>query len=323
MTIIPDYMPFVGTHCETTAMGNLLQHAGFPLSEPMIFGVGMGIGFGVFQFKGMATPFIAGRTKGEEISKGVVKNLGLEVDFKMTRSKKRAWDNIASFIDKGQPVAIKLDAFYLDYFDIDFHFAAHYLTVYGYDDTDVYVVDTNQQASALQTRRESLEKGRLWKGPMASNALSWTIGKANKAIDWPIVLQKAITSNAENYLTPPIKNFGAKGIRKAAKMVPSWMDTIDNPEPALAQLGNIMERAGTGGGLFRYIYSDFLTEANIHLDDNRIKTAAAEFLEAANRWRAVSEIFEKVSANGLKSASHIMLEIADLEEKAMSRLTDL
>ncbi|MEE9429235.1 MAG: BtrH N-terminal domain-containing protein [Paracoccaceae bacterium] len=323
MTIISDYIPFVGAHCETTTMGNLLQHAGLPLSEPMIFGVGMGMGFGVFRFKGMPTPFIGGRVKAEEITKGLVKNLGLEADYKTTRSRKRAWDNIANFIDEGQPVAVKLDAYYLDYFDIDFHFAGHYLTVYGYDGEYVYVVDTDQQGGVLKTQRQSLEEGRLWKGPMASNALSWTIEKTDKTIEWPLVLRRAIASNAKDYLTPPIKNFGAKGIRKAAKMVPSWMDTIENPEPALAQLGSIMERAGTGGGLFRYMYTDFLNEAKTHLDDHTVEIAAAEFLEAANRWRAVSEIFESVSVNGLESASQIMLEIADLEEAAMSRLAEL
>lgn len=37
--------PFDGLHCETTATGTLLKHIGIELSEPMLFGLGEGLGF--------------------------------------------------------------------------------------------------------------------------------------------------------------------------------------------------------------------------------------------------------------------------------------
>ena len=43
--IIQDFYPFEGQHCETTATGSLLQHLGIKLSEPMLFGLGEGLGF--------------------------------------------------------------------------------------------------------------------------------------------------------------------------------------------------------------------------------------------------------------------------------------
>jgi hypothetical protein len=43
--IIPRFRPFVGEHCETTALGNLFHHAGIELSEPMLFGLSGGLGF--------------------------------------------------------------------------------------------------------------------------------------------------------------------------------------------------------------------------------------------------------------------------------------
>lgn len=323
MFIAPDYDAFVGQHCETTAMGNLLKHAGLPLTEPMLFGVGEGLGFGVFQFKGMAAPFIGGRSKGEEVTKALVRNLGLDVAFSTTRSRRKAWANVADFIDQGQPVAVKLDAYFLDYFDIDIHFAGHYVAVHGYDDEFVYLVDTDQQGGMVRSRRDRFEEGRLWKGPMASNALSWTIAAAPAAVDWPTVLRRAITANAQAYLNPPIRNFGARGVRKAAGMAQKWMQTLGDPVAALDQLGGLMERGGTGGGLFRRIYAAFLTEANGHLADGRVALAAQEFGDAADGWTAVSRLFENATAPGLDQAAARMRTIADIEERAMTRLAAL
>lgn len=43
--IIENFNPFYGKHCETTVVGNLLQHCGLMLSEPMLFGIGEGLSF--------------------------------------------------------------------------------------------------------------------------------------------------------------------------------------------------------------------------------------------------------------------------------------
>ena len=37
--------PFIGQHCETTATGTLLEQLGIKMSEPMLFGLGEGLGF--------------------------------------------------------------------------------------------------------------------------------------------------------------------------------------------------------------------------------------------------------------------------------------
>ena len=36
--------PFIGQHCETTATGTLLKQLGIELSEPILCGLGEGIG---------------------------------------------------------------------------------------------------------------------------------------------------------------------------------------------------------------------------------------------------------------------------------------
>ena len=42
---IENIKPFDGQNCETTATGTLLLQLGIELSEPMLFGLGEGLGF--------------------------------------------------------------------------------------------------------------------------------------------------------------------------------------------------------------------------------------------------------------------------------------
>lgn len=54
--IISNYKVFRGRHCETTALGNLLLNLGIEVSEPMIFGVGSGLGYIFWNMKIMDFP---------------------------------------------------------------------------------------------------------------------------------------------------------------------------------------------------------------------------------------------------------------------------
>jgi len=90
MNLIKNFKPFIGQHCETTATGSLLNHIGINLSEPMLFGLGEGLGFIFWNMKLMDFPFIGGRIKPDDLTKNIVKNLDLKLEVKETSSSKRA-----------------------------------------------------------------------------------------------------------------------------------------------------------------------------------------------------------------------------------------
>ena len=324
MTVIDGYEPFVGQHCETSTTGNLLRAAGLELSEPMLYGIGEGLSYGVLVFKSMGAPFVGGRPRPEAITKNLAKHLGFELEYRKTRSKKRAWDNVASFIDAGQPVAVKLNMRYLDYVSSGVDFAGHYVAMYGYDDDTVFIVDTDQQGGPQVTGRDSFEAGRLWKGSMSSNAMTWTIKVASTDIDWPRSLRNAISANMHDYLKPPVANFGAKGIRKTAKLITGWYGSYASED--LAQVGILMERGGTGGGLFRHMYADFLREAAGHIGGDLLLHLADRFDAAGRLWTRIAGHIEGCSTGGagrLDAAAEVLIEVADLEEAAVSDLADV
>jgi len=163
--IIENFVPYQGEHCETTAMGNLLQFAGVRLSEPMLFGLGQGLGFIYWDSKQMDFPFIGGRVKPDVLTANLIGRLGLTVSVQETSSVDKAWRNVRSCIEQGVPVGLKLDSYYLDYFTSKVHFAAHYAVLYGMDDEFAYMADTRQQGGRVKTAFDQLGRGQKRQGP--------------------------------------------------------------------------------------------------------------------------------------------------------------
>ena len=59
--MIQGFEPFVGKHCETSALKRVLDYHGLSLSEDMLFGLGGGIGFIYWCTRTMPGPFIGTR----------------------------------------------------------------------------------------------------------------------------------------------------------------------------------------------------------------------------------------------------------------------
>ena len=147
-----DIKPFIGKHCESTTAGTLLGQLGIELSEPLLFGLGQGIGFVIWNMKGMDFPFMGGRIKPDLLTRNIAGNLDLTLTFKETSSQRKAWREVKYLLDNGKAVGLKLDCFHLEYFTNPIHFAGHYVTIVGYDDKNAYLVDTAQQGSTPQRR---------------------------------------------------------------------------------------------------------------------------------------------------------------------------
>ncbi|MDE5431528.1 BtrH N-terminal domain-containing protein [Elizabethkingia meningoseptica] len=323
---IENLKPFDGQHCETTATGTLLKQIGIELTEPMLFGIGEGLSYIYWNMKTMDFPFIGGRIKPDLLTQNICKNLGLELKVKETSSQKKAWDEVKQYLDNGQAVGLKLDCYYLNYFSNPFHFAGHYAAIYGYDHENAFLIDTRQQGGQVKTSLESLALARAAKGPMASKNLYYSI-KKNKGYDFEKVIPKVIKNNAEAYLNPPIMNVAYKGILKTSFEILKWFNTGKNIEQEFKMSAMLMEKAGTGGALFRNLYRDFLQQSYELLQLDNLKTGYESFIEIAELWTSVSRLFEKVSETNdvryIHQAADVLKAIAEKEKRTMELLASL
>ena len=322
--IIENFEPFDGQHCETTATGTLLRQLNIDLSEPMLFGLGEGLGYIFWNMKTMDFPFIGGRVKPDAITYNIAKNLNLDLIVKETSSQQKAWDNVKELIDKGEVVGLKLDCYHLEYFSRPFHFAAHYAALYGYDKDTAYLVDTKQQGGKVKTSLKSLALARAEKGPMSSKSLYYIIHKPNKSIDFKHAVVMAIRNNAKEYLNPPITNIGYKGILKTSSEIVKWFHRSRNIENEFQTTAMLMEKAGTGGALFRNLYRDFLNESYNLLKLDKLKLGHKAFSEIATLWISVSDHFEMTAKTKdikyINKAADILKDISAKEKSAMEIL---
>ena len=322
--IINNFKPFVGQHCETTATGTLLNQLGIELSEPMLFGIGEGLGFIFWKMKIMDFPFIGGRVKTDLLTENICRNLHLKLEVKETSSLKKAWANIEAPLAEGKAVGLKLDCYHLEYFTSKIHFAGHYAAMYGYDEQYAFLIDTDQQGGQVKTSLENLAKARNEKGPMSSRNRSFTIEQTEALPDLTKVIKKAIVNNAKSYLNPPIKNLTYKGIEKTATEIKKWFKTSKDIKTEFQTSAMLMERAGTGGALFRNLYRDFLKESAERMDDQTIGNPYERFKTIALQWTEISNLFMKIGETQnekyLNQASEIFIDLSKQEKEVMETL---
>jgi len=324
---IENFKHFKGQHCETTATGSLLKQIGIELSEPMLFGIGEGLGFIFWNMKIMDFPFIGGRVKPDALTENICRNLNLKLEVTETSSVKKAWTNATKHLKNGKAVGLKLDCYHLDYFTNKFHFAGHYTAMYGYDTKFAYLVDTDQQGGKVKTTLKSLELARNEKRPMSSRNRTYIISKNGTSFELEKVIKKAIYNNAIEFLNPPIKNISYKGILKASSEIKKWFATSKDIKGDFQTTAMLMEKAGTGGSLFRNLYRDFLKESAEILNSKEIAECYREYSEIANFWKKVSELFYKAGeTKGIKyinQASEILIDLSERERKIMEKLKEI
>ncbi|WP_420152409.1 BtrH N-terminal domain-containing protein [Siphonobacter sp.] len=324
---IENLKPFYGQHCETTATGTLLRQLGIELSEPMLFGIGQGLGFIFWNMKTMDFPFMGGRIKTDLLTQNLAKNLNLELILKETSSTQKAWNNVKQLIDEGKVVGLKLDCYHLEYFSNPFHFAGHYVAMYDYDHETAFLIDTKQQGVHVKTSLKSLALARNEKGPMSSKNLHYTLNKTDESYDLKNAILTTIRTNATEYINPPINNIGYKGILKASKAIQEWYDTSNSIEKEFKACAIIMEKAGTGGALFRNLYRDFLQESYDLLKLDILKQAHEEFIDIANAWTEISNLFLQVSETKdrtyIEQATDILAQLSTKERNVMQQLSEI
>ncbi len=324
--IIQDFKFFHGQHCETTATGSLLYQLGIELSEPMLFGLGEGLGYIFWNMKTMGFPFIGGRVKTDVLTQNLCRNLDLELEVKETSSVSKAWQNVKEYIDQGKAVGLKLDCYHLDYFTNKIHFAGHYATMYGYDEENAFLNDTYQQGRDTRTSLKNLELARNERGPMSSRNRSFVINRKGEMAELSQIIRKAIHNNAIDFLNPPIKNVGYKGIHKTSIEILKWYNSSSNLKNDFQTSATLMERGGTGGSLFRNLYRDFLKESADVTGEEAYMDASRKYAKIALKWKEIAELFILIGESGevkyVNGASALLKEISRLERETMKFLLE-
>ncbi len=324
------FKPFVGKHCETSALKRVLAYHGLSLSEEMLFGLGGGIGFIYWYMKIMPSPFIGGRSgKGADFPTNICRRIGADVTISETSSSKRGYEELKALLRDGEPAVVYGDMAYLPYFAIPevAHFGGHVFVVFGVDEArdEVYIYDRGMNPVTVSV--DDLAKAR------GSKFLPFPPKHRLLKIEYPSRLgnleesiRGSIRECCQNMLKPPMKNLGLAGMEKWSRIVVKWPEQFQG----INLLGTLMngfiyiEIGGTGGSAFRLMYAQFLKEASSVLGQPVLKEVAELMRETAAVWSEIASGLMPDSWSNLKRIRELMWEKNRLfEEQGTNALVEM
>ena len=275
-------------HCENGVVSNLMTFNGFPVSEPMVFGIGSGLLFCYIPFlKVNHAPAITYRVMPGQIFKKFAKRVGVKIKKEKFKNSKEAKARLDENLAKNNPVGLQVGVYNLTYFpdEYRFHFNAHNLVVYG-KESDSYLISDPVMESVTSLTDKELEKVRFSKGAFAPK------GHIYYPIDIPeeLDLKKAIVKGIKqtcNDMLAPIPVLGVRGMKFVANLIRKWPKKFGfkKANHYLGQIVRMQEEIGTGGGGFRYIFAAFLQESSQILNNKELNVLSKEMTEIGDLWR--------------------------------------
>jgi len=329
-------LPFehkMAAHCETGTVTALLNHAGMQLTEPLVFGIAGGIFFGYLKSSDLPFPMFILRSRPGEIRKKISKRLGVKFREQTFRSPEQGQAALDEALRQGHPTAVQVDFFYMDYMPewMRVHLNAHYIVVFGMNETGYYVSDSYyKQRSELE--RHKMLTARFAGGMMAPKGNMFYPVQIPDAPDYEKAILTGIRKACFNMLRLPIPFLGIKGIRKFADKVTEWpaiARDIEDLSDRVMKINVFLEDQGTGGGGFRYMYATFLQQAAPIVKDERLNTLSKQMMEIGDKWRNISYFAAKIGKNRdlgpgrMQELSRMIHAQADEEHKFFTELYQL
>ncbi len=342
--IIENFQPQAGKHCVSNSLKQIFNYNNLNLSEEMIFGLAEGLNFFYFDYKNFDYPMIGGRAKLFEFEEKLADNLNIKLAVKKTTSIKKAYKTLKDNIKNNNPLMVYADMGELDYLHLPdgYHFGGHSVVIFGLNESEdeVYLSDRDSECFKVTMRKEEepsdfhilsidqIKKARNSKHKPYPPKNRWLeidfteYREPNKEI-----LTNAIRTNMETLINPPIRNLGVKGIKKFAKLlIKDWqefpMDKLK--EAAFNSFIFINQIGGTGGGIFRKMYGNFLIEASSICKDKQLKTFGQRLINIGDFWDEIGymffDVYEKEDASILEEISEELHKVHEKEGKLFKEI---
>lgn len=308
---VADYPHRLAGHCGSGALRDLLEWAGLswgeqPLSEGSVFGLGGALGFHYLRGDGLGTPFyLVGRTSN--LTTDLCSRLGVATHAASTDDPVLGWDRVRGELEAGRPVLCWADMSELPYLRVRMRMSRHDIVVIAHHPaTDEVVVVDNDRPEPQRIPAAALAAARSSTGfpaptrhtcyPMRfPEALPDRRAAAAEACAQAVVaMTRPDPADAVGVPHARVRASGLDGVSAFIDDLATWPETLPTDGPgddqalhtALLTLAVFIEKAGTGGGLFRRLQAEFLADL-VDLGP-RARIAADAFHALAAQWTAVA-----------------------------------
>jgi hypothetical protein len=317
--LIDDYRNLPGEHCGSTAMRNLLHHyCGLELSEEAVFGLGAGVDFLYFE-SARFEPSVFTFGRSVTLEQDLATTLGVDYREQIEPDGDAAWQEVRREVSEGRPTMLSGDAFYLDYRDFKVHFPAHRFVLVGFDDDEQVAwiadrLDPEPQRCSYRALRlsrnppEFISTYNLWGkffGVVPRHSLDEAYRNAltlnsRRMLEGDPVTTEGLRAAAGDPSAEVAT--GLEGLAAFLREIPEWRHRDDRPLLA-RYASDCIEKFGTGGGNFRVMYAEFLSQARTAVPD-LVPAGAPEIAQlAATNWTELAAHLAELAQDGGEAAS--------------------
>jgi len=330
---IPGFTHETGAHCGSTSLRDLSRYYGWGFDEPTCFGLGSGVGFSFFRREASPRRFVMGRPPWVE--RAFFDHLEIPYRLESGEDWETTWADVRTRLDAGDPVLLFVDLYYLDYYDTNTHFAPHSVPAVGYDEASDRVLLADSEFAAVQALpldrlKAAMSSEHGFSGPIRNRYLVVTDPTVGRSV--AAATREAIRFTTEFMLDPASVSLdapgdhGVPGLRAWAADVPTWDELPDASWCARFAYQNV-ERRGTGGGMFRRLYADFLdwASAETGLDPafgERMHEVARGWTAAGEELKTASEVEGTARREALERAGERIRALAEEESVLYADLDD-
>ena len=308
----PTELPFIhlpGVVPGATALRVLSANAGIlnpltsrPLSEAMVFGIAGGIGAGVFAFhyekEDFSSFFIAGRHLWQDektyLEKGAGR-LGLRAATRESGGAKAGLAQLKAELEKG-PVIVWVDMAHLPYRALPVIFSGggyHVAVVYQVDGASALLGDLADTPFTVSLEDLAQARSRIKKDKQRTLSVekSHPLDLKNAVLDGLRACHAGLTGSRQANFN--LKAFSDWGDRlHGSKTRESW-DLVfplgHRLWQGLRSVHDYIEHYGTGGGLMRPLFAEFLAEAGKSLSIARLTDLSERYAALGRMWSQLAD----------------------------------
>ncbi|BBY26299.1 MULTISPECIES: BtrH N-terminal domain-containing protein [Mycolicibacterium] len=335
------YRHRMGGHCGSGALRDLSEWAELgwgteALSEGLVFALGGALDFSYVRSAQLFPQvYLVGR--GSDLERDYLTRVGANFVVQSTDDPHEGWAFVTDEIDEGRPVMVWADIGELPYLRVRLQMSRHDIVIVGYDDEQrvAYVVDNDRDTTQL-VPYDALRRARSSVGfPTPTRHTTYHVDWPDQMPDLRPIAGAALAASAAfmrgdaagapllRVEAADVESSGLNGVHDFAADLRRWPTLFDDDAlaAALFGLGAFIEKAGTGGGLFRTLQAQGCQSIADQLHDAAAADAAAAAKHASEAWSALAAAATNVDAP-LRSRSLATADVAAMIPEAEVRLVE-
>jgi hypothetical protein len=294
-----------GAHFETVNVRNLLRAAGVEATEAMCLGIGGGIAAG-YQFCPSVQGYVALACSGVQLIPRVkmmttngawyrdtFERLGLEMDVRESTGKKAAQKNLLEGLEGGGPVVAWTTPMGLAT-------TVNWTVTCGMYTVLVHAVngDSVVYSDHVSVREMDLEEFTAARARVCSLKNRTMTVKVNSPGEkqWKSAVLAGLRETAGDFAKPKLGTFNLPGLKEGVGLINGKKNKRAWPvvfpgEKVLLPMRDLYEsiELGTGGGLMRPLYAEFLDEAAELLGRDELRGVAETYRRLGAEWTTFAE----------------------------------